>query len=91
MKASELASGTLTVTSLGDEGVDSVQPIIYPPQVAIVGAGTLVERPWVVGGQVLPRQVIMLTLAADHRVTDGRAGAKFLRAIVAALAESEVS
>ena len=53
-------------------------PIIQPPQVAIVGVGAVVERPWVVAGQVVPRQVMCLSLGADHRVTDGRLGAQFL-------------
>ena len=91
LKASELATGTLTVTSLGDDGVETVLPIIYPPQVAIIGAGAIVERPWVVRGQLQARQVITLTLAADHRVTDGRAGARFLRAVEQALAKPEAS
>jgi pyruvate dehydrogenase E2 component (dihydrolipoamide acetyltransferase) len=58
--------------------VDAVFPIIQPPQVAIVGAGTVAERPWVVDGKVVPRHLITLSLGADHRVTDGRLGARFL-------------
>jgi pyruvate dehydrogenase E2 component (dihydrolipoamide acetyltransferase) len=53
--------------------------------VAIVGAGAVVERPWVVGGVVVPRQVLNLSLGADHRVTDGRLGAQFLARIAAKL------
>ncbi len=79
MRASELAMSTITITSLADEGVDLLVPAIYPPQVAIVGCGSIVERPWVVGGAVQPAPVMTITLAADHRVTDGRAGARFLR------------
>jgi pyruvate dehydrogenase E2 component (dihydrolipoamide acetyltransferase) len=78
LRASELAAGTLTVSSLGEEGVDALLPIIYPPQVAIVGAGSLSERPAVVAGRVEARAMLTLTLAADHRVSDGRAGARFL-------------
>jgi pyruvate dehydrogenase E2 component (dihydrolipoyllysine-residue acetyltransferase) len=78
MRSSEISSATLTVTSLGDEGVDTLYPIIYPPQVAIVGFGSVIERPWIVDGQLRPRPVLSLTLAADHRVTDGRQGAQFL-------------
>ena len=89
LRASELASGTITVTSLGDEGVESVQPIIYPPQVAIVGAGAVVERPWLVAGEVRPRRLLTLTLAADHRVSDGRAGARFLARVADLLARPE--
>ncbi len=81
MRSSEISSATLTVTSLGDEGADAVYPIIYPPQVAIVGFGSVVERPWVVDGRLEARPVLNLTLAADHRVTDGRQGAQFLARI----------
>jgi pyruvate dehydrogenase E2 component (dihydrolipoamide acetyltransferase) len=78
MRSSEIGTATLTITSLGDEGVDLLYPIIYPPQVAIVGFGSVLERPWVVDGRIEVRRVLNLTLAADHRVTDGRQGAQFL-------------
>jgi pyruvate dehydrogenase E2 component (dihydrolipoamide acetyltransferase) len=69
------------VTSLGEQRVESVFGIIYPPQVAIVGFGKIVERPWVVNGQVVPRPVATATLSADHRVTDGHRGGRFLAAV----------
>ena len=78
MRSSEVAEPTITVSSLGEQGVDSVYPIIYPPQVAIVGFGSVVERPWIVGGKSEARRVITATLAADHRVSDGHRGALFL-------------
>jgi pyruvate dehydrogenase E2 component (dihydrolipoamide acetyltransferase) len=78
LRASELAAPTIVLTSLGEDSVDAVFPIIQPPQVAIVGAGAVAERPWVVEGRILPRQLITLTLGADHRVTDGRLGAQFM-------------
>ena len=78
LRASELAAPTIILTSLGDAAVDAVFPIIQPPQVAIVGAGPVVVRPWVVDGRVEPRSVVTLSLGADHRVTDGRLGAQFL-------------
>jgi pyruvate dehydrogenase E2 component (dihydrolipoamide acetyltransferase) len=81
LRASELSAPTIILTSLGDAPVDTVFPIIQPPQVAIVGAGAIAERPWVVAGQVVPRQVLGLSLGADHRVTDGRLGARFLARI----------
>jgi pyruvate dehydrogenase E2 component (dihydrolipoamide acetyltransferase) len=81
LRASELAAPTIVLTSLGESPVDAVFPIIQPPQVAIVGAGGVGLRPWVVGGRVEPRQVIALSLGADHRVTDGRLGAQFLARI----------
>jgi pyruvate dehydrogenase E2 component (dihydrolipoamide acetyltransferase) len=79
-RSSELSDATLTFTGLGDRGVDTVIPVIYPPQVAIAGAGTPRERPWVVAGKVEPRQVITLSLAGDHRASDGHQGALFLAA-----------
>lgn len=81
MRSSEIASATLTMTSLGEAGADAIYPIIYPPQVAILGFGAVVERPWAVDGRVEVRPVLNLTLAADHRVTDGRQGAQFLARI----------
>ena len=78
MRSSEVAEPTITVSSLGEQGVDAVYPIIYPPQVAIVGFGTVVERPWAKDGQVAARRVLTATLAADHRVSDGHRGALFL-------------
>jgi pyruvate dehydrogenase E2 component (dihydrolipoamide acetyltransferase) len=78
LRASELAAPTIVLTSLGDSTVDAVLPIIQPPQVAIVGAGAVVTRPWIVDGVIAPRQVLTLSLGADHRVTDGRLGAQFL-------------
>jgi pyruvate dehydrogenase E2 component (dihydrolipoamide acetyltransferase) len=89
MRASELALSTITVTSLAEEGVGSMMPIIYPPQVAIVGFGSILERPMVIDGAVRAAPAITITLAADHRVTDGRAGARFLRRIHDALQAPE--
>jgi pyruvate dehydrogenase E2 component (dihydrolipoamide acetyltransferase) len=89
LRSSEIASATLTVTSLGDEGADVVYPVIHPPQVAIVGFGSMRTRPWVVDGRIEPRPVIDASLAADHRVTDGRLGARFLARIRDALSRPE--
>jgi pyruvate dehydrogenase E2 component (dihydrolipoamide acetyltransferase) len=87
LRASELAAPTVILTSLGEAYVETVLPIIQPPQVAIVGAGAVVERPWVIDGKVVPRRVLTLSLGADHRVTDGRLGAHFLARVAALLAE----
>ena len=81
LRGSELASPTITVTSLGDVGVETVLPVIHPPQVAMVGVGSVQTRPWVVAGVVQPRPVVTVSLAADHRVSDGRRGADFLARI----------
>lgn len=78
LKSGELTSPTITVTSLGDVGVETVLPVIHPPQVAMIGVGSVVRRPWVVDGVVVARPVITLALAGDHRVSDGRLGAQFL-------------
>jgi pyruvate dehydrogenase E2 component (dihydrolipoamide acetyltransferase) len=87
LRASELSAPTIILTSLGDAGVDAVFPIIQPPQVAIVGAGALVQRPGLVDGRIESRQFLTLSLGADHRVSDGRLGARFLSRIVARLAD----
>jgi pyruvate dehydrogenase E2 component (dihydrolipoamide acetyltransferase) len=89
VRGSEIGAATITVTSLGDEGVDVLYPVIHPPQVAIVGFGSVLERPWVAGDRIEPRPVMNLSLAADHRVTDGRLGARFLARIRDALSRPE--
>jgi pyruvate dehydrogenase E2 component (dihydrolipoamide acetyltransferase) len=81
LKNRELSEGTITLTSLGDGGVDSLWPVIYPPQVAIIGAGTVRERAWATNGKIESRPVMALSLAADHRVSNGRSGAQFLARI----------
>jgi len=81
LRSSELSDATITVTSLGEQGVESVLGIVYPPQVAIVGFGRIAERPWVVDGAVVPRPVVTATLSADHRVSDGHRGGLFLAAV----------
>lgn len=81
LRGSELSDPTITVTNLGDQGVESVYGIIYPPQVALVGFGRVVERPWAVDGLLGVRPVTTATLSADHRATDGFTGARLLAAI----------
>lgn len=81
LRSSEIADATLTVTSLGEQGVETVFGIIYPPQVALVGFGKIIEQPWAANGMVGARPGIMATLAADHRVSDGHRGGLFLAAI----------
>ncbi len=89
LRSSEIADATITVTSLGDQGVESVLGIIYPPQVALVGFGKIVERPWASGGLVGARPVMMASLSGDHRASDGHRGALFLAAIERLLQEPE--
>ncbi|MCA2978209.1 MAG: 2-oxo acid dehydrogenase subunit E2 [Myxococcaceae bacterium] len=81
LRATELGVATLTVTNLGEQGVSVVFPVIHPPQVAMVGFGRVVSRPWVVDGLLGPRPIVIASLAADHRVSDGHRGARFLAAI----------
>jgi pyruvate dehydrogenase E2 component (dihydrolipoamide acetyltransferase) len=69
--------------------VESVYGVIYPPQVALVGFGKVVERPWAAAGGLFVRPVVTATLAADHRVTDGHRGGLFLDAIDRLLQEPE--
>lgn len=81
LRGSELTDATITVTSLGDEGPDRVFGIIYPPQVALVGFGKIREAAVSENGHVVSRRVVSVSLAADHRVSDGLKGAAFLNAI----------
>lgn len=81
IRSSEISDPTITVSSLGERGVEALYGIIYPPQVTIVGMGKVVARPWVVDGAVAARSVVTMTLSGDHRVTDGHAGALFLAEI----------
>jgi pyruvate dehydrogenase E2 component (dihydrolipoamide acetyltransferase) len=89
LRSSELSDPTITVTSLGEQGVETVFGIIYPPQVAIVGFGKVVERPWVVEGRIVARPVLAATLSADHRVSDGHRGGLFLAAVDRLLQEPD--
>ncbi len=81
IRSSEISDATITVSSLGERGVETLYGIIYPPQVAIVGFGRTAVRPWVVDGAIGPRSVIDITLSGDHRASDGHAGALFLAEI----------
>ncbi len=89
LRSSELSDPTITVSSLGERGVEGVFPIIYPPQVAIVGFGAVTERPWIWEGRIVSRWVLTASLAADHRVSDGRRGGQFLAAIAEHLQHPE--
>jgi pyruvate dehydrogenase E2 component (dihydrolipoamide acetyltransferase) len=89
LRSSELSDPTITITNLGEQGVEAVFGIIYPPQVALVGFGKIVERPWSVEGQIVSRQVVTATLSADHRVSDGHRGALFLAAVDRLLQEPD--
>ena len=77
----ELTGGTFTVNNYGVFGVDGSAAIINHPEVAILGIGRIIPRPWVVDDQIVPRQMTELTLAFDHRVCDGGTAGGFLRFI----------
>lgn len=89
LRSSELSDPTVTVTSLGDQGVELVQGVIYPPQVALVGFGKVTTRPWVEGGAIVAAPVVTASLSADHRASDGHRGALFLAEIARLLAQPE--
>lgn len=89
LRSSELSDPTITVTSMGEQGVETVFGVIYPPQVALVGFGKVVERPWVIDGRVVSRPVVTASLSADHRVTDGHRGGILLSAVDRLLQEPE--
>jgi pyruvate dehydrogenase E2 component (dihydrolipoamide acetyltransferase) len=89
LRSSELTSPTITVTSVGDRGAESVTGIIYPPQVALVGFGRVVARPWIVDRRIETRPLVTVSLAADHRVTDGHIGGLYLAAVGRLLQEPD--
>ena len=89
LRSSEVTDPTITVTNLGEQGVGTVYGVIYPPQVALVGFGAVVERPWAVGGLLGVRPIVSATLSADHRASVGHRGARFLAAIDRLLQEPE--
>jgi pyruvate dehydrogenase E2 component (dihydrolipoamide acetyltransferase) len=81
IRSSEIADATITISSLGERGVEALYGIIYPPQVAIVGFGKVAVRPWVIDDAIVPCSLVTITLSGDHRVSDGHAGALFLAEI----------
>jgi pyruvate dehydrogenase E2 component (dihydrolipoamide acetyltransferase) len=89
LRSSELGEATLTVTNLGELGAESVHGVIYPPQVALVGFGRIAEAPWAQDGLLGVRPVVVATLAADHRASDGHRGSRFLAAVDRLLQEPE--
>ncbi|WP_141584062.1 dihydrolipoamide acetyltransferase family protein [Actinomadura sp. WMMA1423] len=74
-----LTGGTFTLNNYGVFGVDGSTPIINHPEAALLGVGRIIDRPWVVGGAVVPRKMTQLSLTFDHRVCDGGAAGGFLR------------
>jgi pyruvate dehydrogenase E2 component (dihydrolipoamide acetyltransferase) len=89
LRSSEMSDATITVTHLGDQGVELVQGVIYPPQVALVGFGRLSDRPWVEDGRLVVAPVVTASLSADHRASDGHRGALFLNELARLLQAPE--
>lgn len=83
--AAELTSGSFTLNNYGVLGVDGSAAIINHPEVAILGLGRIIPRPWVVDGQIVPRQIGQLSLVFDHRVCDGGTAGGFLRFVADAI------
>ena len=89
LRGSEMTDPTVTVTSLGDRGAEKVYGVIYPPQLAIVGFGTVRPAPAVVDGAVAARPTVYATVSGDHRASDGVSGSRLLAAIDAHLQAPE--
>jgi len=89
LRSAELSDATLAVTSLGEEGVETIYGVIYPPQVSIIGFGAIHSEVRAEGDLLGTRPVLRATLAADHRASDGQEGSRFLTAIARQLAQPE--
>jgi pyruvate dehydrogenase E2 component (dihydrolipoamide acetyltransferase) len=89
LRSSELTDATVTISNLGDNSADAVLPVIYPPQVAIIGVGQIAERPWIVDGALVPRKIAAFTVAGDHRANDGRLAARYLKTLEQLLQKPE--
>ncbi|MGA4789004.1 2-oxo acid dehydrogenase subunit E2 [Nocardia sp. AB354] len=89
LRSSDATAATITVTNLGDLGVESVFGVIAVPQVAIVGLGAVTDRPCAVDGLLGVRPQVTVTLSADHRASDGATGARFLHTVADLLHQPE--
>jgi pyruvate dehydrogenase E2 component (dihydrolipoamide acetyltransferase) len=81
LRMSEVTQASVTISSIGDRGADSMQSIIFPPQVAIFGLGRPRKMPWIIQNAIVAATVVSISLAADHRVSDGHSGARLLNKI----------
>lgn len=81
LKPDEYQGGTFTVSNMGMFGIESFSAIINPPQAAIVGVGSIVRRPVYKDDEIVPANLMKLTLSADHRVANGAEGALYLREV----------
>jgi pyruvate dehydrogenase E2 component (dihydrolipoamide acetyltransferase) len=90
LRPDDLSGGTFTLSNLGGLGVDRFTSILNPPQAGILSVGSLVERPAVVNGLVVPRPRMTIGLTIDHRVADGAIGARFLGDLRARLERADL-
>ena len=81
LRMSEVTGASVTISSIGDRGADSMQSIIFPPQVAIFGLGRPRKSPWIIDEAIVAATIVSISLAADHRVSDGHSGARLLNKI----------
>ena len=81
LKPDEFEGAVLTVSNLGAHGVDTGFPVINQRQTALLFVGSLIDRPYVIDGQVVARPTAYLTLACDHRIIDGLTAARYLSAL----------
>ena len=86
----DLTGGTIAITNVGVFGIDGGTPIINPGQTAIIAMGQIVERPWVVEGNIVVRPIMQLSMSFDHRVIDGAIGSRALKAIADFVADPAV-
>jgi pyruvate dehydrogenase E2 component (dihydrolipoamide acetyltransferase) len=84
---SDMLDGTITITNVGVFGIDTGTPILNPGESAILALGAIRERPWVVDGAVVARNVCQLALSVDHRVVDGQQASQFLGDVGALLTD----
>jgi pyruvate dehydrogenase E2 component (dihydrolipoamide acetyltransferase) len=87
LRPEDVQGGSFTISNLGMYGVDAFQAIVNAPQAAILAVGRTVERPWAVGGEVVVRPVMTLSVSFDHRVVDGARGAEFLDTLASLVEE----
>ena len=83
--AEELSAGTFTLNNYGSFNVDGSAAIINHPQVAILGFGRILDRPWVVDGEIVVRKITQMSFVFDHRVCDGGTAAGFMRSVADAI------
>lgn len=89
LRSSEMSDPTITVTNLGETGAENVFGLVYPPQVALVGFGRVVQRPFVVDGALIARKLINVSFAGDHRALDGYRASAYLAEVERLLANPE--